>query len=233
MKDTGIQHKPKGNVGIVSAGGNDKPKEKPKVHQKQGKPQGAKNEKPASGATNAPVARSTPRVTGDANKMVKKVAPRAFNNRQGGVKKGGKSTDGALFTAMGGERGKSRRNREENDEDKKASWDKIPDAIQPLLFDHEFFAKKASEANRIIDSKMDPLDSFLAEAFMGSFKTSDNTYQTFIESDKGKGLQLPQPRSMSQLQHAMLPRILAPTDTTAYSLAEAAWKVRLGKQVFS
>ncbi len=156
---------------------------------------------------------------------VKKTAPRVLNNKHSGHKKVAKSNDGALFTAMGGERSKARRNRDDQEEEKKSSWDKIPDAIQPLLFDHEFFAKKASEANRIIDSKMDPLDSFLAEAFIGSFKTSDNSYQTFIESAKGKGVNIPQARSVTHLQHSMLPRLEVPQHSSAYLLAEEAWKV--------
>lgn len=180
-----------------------------------------------SGTETASAEKRWKRPGGNNNKVWNNRLP----NKKGGADKSAESgVGGAVFAEMGGDRSKggrrSRRDNDDGDNDRREnSYDKIPPTIQPLLFDHEFFAQKAAAGNAVDDSKMDPLDALMADAFMDSFKSGNGTYQTYLQSSKSSRVVIPKPRSSVQLQYSMLPPVTCQPNTPAYALAESAWGV--------
>ena len=79
------------------------------------------------------------------------------------------------------------------------SGDGVPEAIQALLYDHEFFKAQALKGKRINTRDMDGIDAFFAQSFMESNKTDSSEVLTVIEDDTLRRTQLPQPRSMDKL----------------------------------
>jgi hypothetical protein len=94
------------------------------------------------------------------------------------------------------------------------SGDNIPEAIQALLYDHDFFKANALKGKAINTRDMDGIDTFLAQAFTESSKTERSELREVIEDDSRRRTQLPRPRATTDLFQVMYDQI-GNFDTTA------------------
>lgn len=108
----------------------------------------------------------------------------------------------------------------------------------PPELEHIFYEYMKGTDNKlginyeVSSSDMDEIDQFLATAYLESRKTSDNTYKAILETQAYKRVQIPQPRTLSEILLTTVPEI--PTDVHhvyAKELGERTWEV-LGKNIY-
>lgn len=128
----------------------------------------------------------------------------AFNNRRSGAGPrlgGGGSGDGdgggRKKWVKGGKGGKGRRDKDHSRRD--YTGDGIPEAIQALLYDHEFFKAQALKGKGINTRDMDGIDTFFAQSFMESNKTENSELRTVIEDESRRRVQIPRARGIEDL----------------------------------
>ena len=110
---------------------------------------------------------------------------------------GGGGDGGRRKWVKGGKGGKGKRDKDHSRGD--YSGDGIPEAIQALLYDHEFFKAQALKGKGINTRDMDGIDAFFAQSFMESNKTEKNDLRTVIEDENRRRAQIPQARSIEDL----------------------------------
>lgn len=110
--------------------------------------------------------------------------------------------------------------------------EEVPPGIGALLFDNDYYVdlqKQGKLGDFVGSNSMDAIDNLMAEAFIQSYKTTDNSYSNVLESPQLNRTRIPQPRSIASLLHSIHnPPIksVAP-DTAGYALAEEAWSVSI------
>ncbi len=87
--------------------------------------------------------------------------------------------------------------------------DNIPEAIQALLYDHEFFKANAMKGKSLNTRDMDGIDAWFAGSFIESGKTQASEYRTVIEDTSRNRTQLPRARGADELFHSMYEQINA------------------------
>ena len=89
------------------------------------------------------------------------------------------------------------------------SGDYVPEAIQALLYDHEFFKANALKGKSINTRDMDGIDAWFAESFIESGKTEKSEYRTVLEDPSRRRTQIPRARGANELFHSMYEQINA------------------------
>jgi hypothetical protein len=60
----------------------------------------------------------------------------------------------------------------------------IPESVAALLFDHQYFQQRIADKKQVLsiaeDDSMDTFDRILARAYIGSLKSSDSSYTTYL-----------------------------------------------------
>ena len=85
--------------------------------------------------------------------------------------------------------------------------DNIPEAVQALLYDHEFFKANAMKGKSLNTRDMDRIDAWFANSFIESGKTEASELRTVIEDESRKRTQLPRARGADELFYSMYEQI--------------------------
>lgn len=154
--------------------------------------------------------------------------------REGGfVQRGGRPNTGR-FDSNKPRFSSDRSKNERRPRDNRRSSDFEFNLLKPILFDSENFSGIAKEAKQDIDFRdMDPLDAVLAKGFLDAAKSSNNEYITFLPDPNATRVQIPNPRSLKQLKHSLIPSISAKPNTQAHKVSSLGWTVSLYLHLFS
>jgi hypothetical protein len=99
-----------------------------------------------------------------------------------------------------------------------------------MLNSHEFLQDMVNKGIEGIDTEeFDAVDEFIADAVTECFKSPDHSFVKVMETPQLRRAQVPQPRSLAQLQAFCRPPVLqnSPADSAGAQLAEQAWAVRI------
>ena len=101
--------------------------------------------------------------------------------------------------------------------------DDVPPEVRAVLIENDEFNFGGKKLNT---RDMDGIDAFLGNAYVEGQKTSDHTYQFYIDTPQMKHTQIPRPRTLAELVLAMKPNIPAEvTKPEVISLVENSYEV--------
>ncbi len=87
------------------------------------------------------------------------------------------------------------------------SGDNVPEAIQALLYDHEFFKANAMKGKSLNTRDMDGVDAWFADSFIESGKTEASEFRTVLDDDSRRRTHVPRSRGAEELFHSMYEQI--------------------------
>lgn len=103
----------------------------------------------------------------------------------------------------------------------------LQEAMMTMLFDHEDIEDVIrGGGTELFDEDMDEIEHLFSRAFVEAAKSPNKTFYEVGELPSFRRAQIPQARTMRQLQAFMQPDVRSvPSDTPGYELAERAWGV--------